>query len=231
MEKPSEFKIRTLPRGEKPKAGPSQPKKSWRDSVIYLALCVCILALVSLHDFSRQGSASRGKPKSGQVELSSTASPRKRLDDSVTRHLQDAEIRRMMMTQKQEAENLALRQALREPNQDDIETLADTKGYGVRFDADESFERVYDDIHPDDVGRDPQSLPGDRINARLASRKWLNEMERAEKIRFLTAFLRSAYENGYELEIDSNLVVVGVKRVEKRSVNINQVIDRLAKGQ
>ena len=58
-------------------------------------------------------------------------------------------------------------------------------------------------------------LPADKINGRLANRKWINQMERAEKIQFLTSFVRTAYEHGYEVEIDANLIVVGVKRVRE----------------
>ena len=72
----------------------------------------------------------------------------------------------------------------------------------------------------------------DRISAKLANRKWMNEMERAERIQFISSFIRSAYDRGYEVDIDSNLVVVGVRPINRnRVLNIDQVIDRLAKGQ
>jgi hypothetical protein len=59
----------------------------------------------------------------------------------------------------------------------------------------------------------------------------MNEMERAEKIQFISNFIRSAYDRGYEVEIDANLVVVGVKKINHNKVlDINQVIDRLAKS-
>lgn len=228
MDNQTEFKIRALPRSNNKTAA----SKSSRDTVLYIALGICVLALLSLHDFSPKVTSAKtsAKVKSGQMDLSSKDSNAARINQEVTHHLQDAEIKREMMMRSREVENEQFKSAVKEPNLDEIETLPDPKEYGVRFDNDESMDRVYEDTHPDS-GRDLATLPADKINAHMANRKWMNEMERAEKIQFLSAFIRSAYEHGYEVEIDSNLVVVGVKRVQNHSLNINQVIDRLAKGQ
>lgn len=247
MEKPGEFKIRTLPRGgEAKKASAAAPPKptphegGWRrahDSILYGALVVCVLALLSLHDFSPTRVAT-GKITGGQYDISSfkpsKAIPQtadSRINESISRHMQDAELQSEMLMRAREIENERFRTASLEPNLQQITTLPDTKEFGVRFDSDESVERINEDLNPD-FTPSMATLPVDRINSRLANRKWVNQMERAEKIQFLTAFVRSAYEHGYEVEIDANLIVVGVKRVDNtRTLNINQVIDRLAKGQ
>jgi hypothetical protein len=142
-----------------------------------------------------------------------------------------AEVQAEMMRRNRELENAPFRSALKDKG--DVETLpdVDTKGYGVSLDSDNSSERVFEDLDSNNQGYSDQ-LPADKINARLANRKWMHEMERTEKIQFISAFIRSAYDKGYEVEIDQNLVVVGVKKInQNKLLNIDQVIDRLAKGQ
>ena len=141
------LKFDRCPGAEVPKAAAAGEKSgpSAHDSILYVSLGICVLALVSLHDFSPKISAiEKAKAKSGQMDLSSKSSPglpRDPVNESITRHMQDAEVRRDLMMRAREIENL---QANKGSGLDDITSLPETKEYGVRLDADESMDRVFE---------------------------------------------------------------------------------------
>lgn len=254
MSQNDEIKIRALPRGgdksnvkEKPRVelhaekpqGSTGGKKRW---IIYIVTAsLAGLVAIPVVRSSQTGGAGRssqlsGKAvrkvtqykvtqSSGSTELSSLNA---RINDSVNRHLQDSEIKTAMMRHTREMENMQFRNARNEPNDADVSNLQENPSFGAHLESDGAAERVFEDLASDAVPVEP--LVSDRINSRLANRKWLAEQERAEKIQFITSFVRSAYDRGYEVDIDQNLIVVGVHPVStKRTLNINQVIDRLAK--
>jgi hypothetical protein len=242
MDNSGEIKIRTLPRGNEKDGKKSEPTEKPKTTnkpprwIIYVGVAAVALGAFTFLSKGpmtpKQELAAKAKAKkAGQMELASTNA---RINDNVTRHLQDAQIQRDLMKRTREMENAPFRAEL--VNLDEEETLdlpdQNTTTYGVQLDGDGAAERVFEDL---DVNRGPRNadlLPGDKINARIANRKWLTEMERAEKIQFISNFIRSAYDRGYEVEIDQNLVVVGVKKINQNKIlDINQVIDRLAKGQ
>ncbi len=222
MAKADDIKIRTLPRQTEKKAADKEGKKPVR-WIIYVGTTSAIfLATVMLLPTP----AKKSIPRSPQHDLASVST---HINDAVNRHLQDADIQTAMMKRKRMMENLAFKNAINEVNPDTIADLPEGRSYGVQMDSDESAERVYEDLNesPEQIA---STLPADKINSRLATRKWVNETERAERIQFVTNFVRSAYERGLQVEIDQNLVVVGVKRINPtQKVNINQVIDRLAR--
>jgi len=235
----SEIKIRALPRkGEEDanraieKAAAEQSAKT-RRWIVYAVTPVMFIAAFALM-FKPSGKTHKSVAASkamanGKMDL---ASINARINDSVTRHLQDAEVQAEMMKRNRELENAPFRNALKDKS-DQTLTLPDTdpKGYGVSLDSDNSDERVFEDLDSNSQGYS-DTLPADKINARIANRKWMKEMEKNEKIQFISAFIRSAYDKGYEVEIDQNLVVVGVKKLpQNKLLNIDQVIDRLAKDQ
>jgi hypothetical protein len=226
-----EIKIRSLPRGNE-KASQTEkpdPKAKAKDAkvprwIIYVGTASA-LALVTLFALP--------KPKSspGAVSRAPVAMPVQE-DAAVDRYLQDAQLKQQMMVRKRELENMQFKSALKtsEPDAEDFLALPEgERNLGVQMDADNSAERVFEDLN-DAAINDGESLPAERINSRLANRRWVNELERRERIQFVTNFIRSAYDRGLEVEIDQNLVVVGVRKINQtRKVNINQVIDRLAK--
>lgn len=230
MENSGEIKIRALPRGDevseqkKTVEDKPKPKKSPRWIIYVGTVCLSLALLVGAFRHSEKAP----HPTAGKVDLASTSG---RINESVTRHLQETEIQREMMVRNREMENLPFKNAINEPSSDEYSELPDTHTYGVQMEGDDSAARVYEDLHGDPEHY-ADTLPVDKINARLANRKWLTEMERAEKIQFIGNFIRSAYDRGYEVEIDQNLIVTGVKKINRsKTLDINQVIDRLAKGQ
>lgn len=240
MSQNEDIKIRALPRGgDKPstKAKPrvelqaektqasTGGKRRWIIYVVTasLATLVAIPVVRSSKPSSKPGR--KVTATSGSTELSSTNA---RINDSVNRHLQDSEIKAAMMRHTREIENMQFRNARNEPNDADVSTLQDNSSFGVHLESDGAAERVFEDLASDTAPTEP--LVSDKINSRLANRKWMAEQERAEKIQFISSFVRSAYDRGYEVEIDQDLVVVGVHPINtKKPLNINQVIDRLAK--
>jgi hypothetical protein len=244
MDNPGEIKIRALPRSNegqaKQKQTPNQnqsekPKmpaqKRW---IIYVGVCALALGVFTFfypnQKAIKTASAKKAKTKvQGQIDLASVTT---RINENVSRHMQDAEIKTEMMKRNSEMDNASFKNSIRDvkESEDDASLPEDRHSYGVQLDNDENVDRMLEDINPESPHYN-ESTPADKINARIADRKWMNEMERAEKIQFISNFIRSAYDRGYEVEIDANLVVVGVKKINHNKVlDINQVIDRLAKS-
>jgi hypothetical protein len=153
-----------------------------------------------------------------------------RLDDSlsalVNRHLTDTHMKHQLMKRKFELENRVT--APRKLGMDAETMPDDNHNYGVQLDSDDSAERLYEELNAEhnEYGDNLE----EKINQRLANRKWLNEMEKAERLTFIKNFIRTAYDRGYEVQLDSNLVVTGVKRIHHpKQVNIEQVLERIAK--
>lgn len=234
MENQDEIKIRALPRtSEKKDSGKtSPPKVASKRWIIYVSLTAVGLLAGGLLVKLNPPSAGAKEKKSGQSEMASTGF---NINETVSRHMQEAETRHEIMKRTAEMENAPFKKGIQDLSDEDIATLPDDKrGYGVQMDTDENVDRLLEDLNLDSQSNamDSATSPADRITAKLANRKWMNEMERAQRIAFVRNFIRSAYERGYEVEIDANLVVVGVKKINRDKVlDINQVIDRLAKGQ
>lgn len=226
--------IRTLPRStepakkteQKPAAqaqAPAQPPR-W---IIYVGSVSVVLLLACLNFPAVKGGAE------AQRNLSSTAAkaPVKAAEparsyDSVNRHLQEAAAKHEMMVRVREMENLRVSGTL---DADEFANDEDSRNIGVQFDQEDTASQVYADLNEDSEDNYANETPDDKINSRLATRRWVNELERAERIAFVRNYIRKAYEKGYEVQLDNNLVVVSVKKINKtEKVNIEQVLDKLA---
>lgn len=215
-------KIRTIPRkNEKAKAKetatdakPSAPR--W---IIYVGVTSVILLMATLFLDLRPPA---------KVQKTEMASVRNAENEKVSRLLQESYMHRQLMVQAQQIENMKMK------NQDlkaEDYALDPNRTYGVQFDQEDSADRVYEDLN-DRANVDFERTPAEEISARLANRRWVNELERRERVTFVKNFVRSAYERGYEVQLDQNLVVVGVRKItENRKINIDQLIDKLAAQQ
>jgi len=160
-----------------------------------------------------------------------SSSSRQRANQSVTRHLQSSFIKEHAQRMRAENENLQTR----DPYLEEAEgsQFEGATGYGLDLEQDDSAERLYRELNSVSSGNRAgtfDQMPDQRINARLANRRWLNDLERAERINFVRNFIRSAYERGYQVDLDSNLVVVGVRRIQNnQKVSIDQILERLSK--
>lgn len=221
MSQEQSVKIRTLPRSTetKPKETPQAKKPRW---IIYVGTASCLMLLsviASTHLTPKKPTARRA--------TATAASTAPRAYDAVNRHLQEAAMKREMLMQTRQIENMKLEG---KPLDADLWAGQDSaRSYGVQLDQENTIERVYEDLNEDRYEAPGEMLPADRINARLANRRWVNEYERAERVAFVRNFIRSAAERGYEVQLDQNLVVVGVRKISgTQKVNIDQVLNRLA---
>lgn len=218
------IKIRTLPRPDE-KAAPApakKAKKSKKDrySQILMGLCVALIAVASLGLY-QSWRAMYGAPTKAKPVIA-------RHGASITKQMHDTQIAELMLKRRTQLENQRTMGA-RDNREAFVLSNDDDRTLGVQFDSENAAEKVYEDLY----GERPTTsdgLPDEKINAKLANRKWLNEMERAERINFVKAFIRQAYDRGYEVQLDQNLVVIGVKKITSpKSVNIDEVLNRLAK--
>jgi hypothetical protein len=190
--------------------------KRW---IVYVGSCGFLLFV--LHSLNHPSTGVSRQPAQRQIQSGTSA--------SVTRHLQDAQIKQEMLQKARALENLQTAANINDVQAEGIADLENSRTLGVSLDQDNSAQRIFDDLN-EDFRPVSEMLPADRINARLVNRKWMNQMERAERIQFIRNFIRTAYDSGYEVQIDQNLVVVGLRRINpNRKVNINQVIDQIAK--
>lgn len=229
MSQDESIKIRALPRKneKKPETVPAETKPAPPRWIIYVGtLSVLLFAMAILWDAQpKKTMTASASKKVQQTEMASTAA---RQNASVTRHMQESVMHQQMMVQAQQLENAKMKTR---DLQADAYAL-DTKGnFGVQFDQEDTADRVYEDLNLNSKSYAEQT-PDEKINARLANRRWVNELEKRERITFVKNFIKSAYDRGYEVEINENLVVVGVKRVSQtKKLNIDQIMDKIAAKQ
>jgi hypothetical protein len=216
MGKEQEIKIRALPRKNEKEKEASASKSTGQMPprwIIYVGTTAALFLTVVLLS-----------PVHQEQNLASVSF---KMNDAVQRYLQDASIKHEAMVRAQEMENMKVHRV--EDGESDFALANNTQNYGVSFDQEDTSDRLYRDLN----GVAPaitDTLPEDKINARLANRRWVNEFERRERINFVRNFLKSAYDRGYEVQLDQNLVVVGVKKVNRtQKVNIDQIVDRMAR--
>ncbi|MBX3020338.1 MAG: hypothetical protein KF799_01570 [Bdellovibrionales bacterium] len=226
-----EIKIRALPRGNERKAAakPVAKKKSQPRWIIYVGAgaFVALLSALALPGLKPPQSVARNMTaaapqKMQQTDLASVQSP---INAKISRHLQDSHFKEEVMRRQLALENARLKDP--SLSVDTVVVEDDGRNYGVQLDQEDTADKLYRDLNY----RQPVStdfLPEERINAKLANNKWINEHERAERVNFVRNFILSAYERGYEVEIDANLVVVGVRKVNRR-LSIDQIMDRMSK--
>lgn len=145
---------------------------------------------------------------------------------TINRHMYNTHLKEEMMKRKLMIENQQMLAQRKTQNQYVLPEI--NPSYGVQMDQENSAEKVYQDL----TGNS-QSIRGvnieEKVNTLLANRKWMNELERAERLTFVRNFIREAYNRGWEVQLDQNLVVTGVRRITTpQQVNIEQVLNRLA---
>jgi hypothetical protein len=215
-----EVKIRTLPRAKETKDSSGKSKPLYLSAA---ALAVLLLLFVAL--------SPKAKPKTSLATAArqpQTTQSADRINEKISRHMQDLAFQDEVRRQARELENLEMKGA-GALNVGSIVLDNADQNLGVQMDQEDTAERVFQDIRPKNQPSF-ENLPVDRINHKLADRKWINNLERAERIQFVRNFIRSAYEKGYEVEIDQNLVVTGVRKMNpNRIMTIDQVLNNMAK--
>lgn len=218
------IKIRTIPRSNEKQAFKPVSRSKRNLKWLIAAMLVAIGALGALATYHQQKSKKQVVRKS-----TARAATRTVAQQGLPGQVHDTQLAEMMLKQRTALEN---QRTMGDRNDRETDNLMlaepEERSLGVNFESENTSERVYEDLYGEKTGY-KDTLPDDKINARLANRKWLNEVERAERLHFIKNFIRQAYDRGYEVELDQNLVVVGVKKLGSRKVNIDEVLNRLAK--
>lgn len=219
------IKIRTIPRSNEKPAEEAQAVVQAPSNRPKALAIVMVASAVALGLFGFWQGRKAGAERAPQMVNSNQATDP--VTASVHKHMYDTHLMEEMNRRKILIEN---QKTLSKRSADEYAMLPDTdRNFGVQLDQENTLERIYQDLNLDKTKYGAENIE-DRINSRLANRKWLNEMERAERINFVRNFIRQAYDRGWEVQIDANLVVTGVRRiVEPKQVNIDQVLDRIAK--
>lgn len=234
MSQENDIKIRVLPRKEEkqpPQVPPAPAASQDQNQGIYYAAAIACFAFAFVFIAPKMKTSSAKKNSAPKViqkmDLSSTAAASD-VEALINKSMQDTKLRQQMMVRSAEIENQQTR-GTGDLDQGVVYSDSD-RILGVQLDQDQSTERVLADVNSTNSGA-AEMTPADRINFKLANRQWNNDLERAEKINYIRNFIRSAYERGYEVTLDQNLVVVGVKPINSNhKVNIDQVMDRIGKG-
>ncbi len=227
-----DIKIKTLPRPNE-KAAPAlnfAPKRARggaakkRYTWILTGLSAAILAIAGL-SYYQSSKASKRSPVKAKPRQTAVA----RHGASITKDMHDTKVAELMLKRRTQLENQRTIGARGGAEAYILSAPDDGRSLGVQMDQENSAEKVYEDLYGEKAVF-ADGLPEEKISNRLANRKWLNEMERAERINFVKNFIRQAYDRGYEVQLDQNLVVIGVKKITSpKSVNIDEVLNRLAK--
>lgn len=222
------IKIRTIPRpNEKvppPQAKKPAPESKLRQWWLPLSMGAAILAIGMAAFIKSNKSFS---PRTTKTAATKPLNPPIARNGASLPNLRDARMTELMLKRRVELENqrtMGLR------GSDEVLALSDEdeRNLGVQLDHENTSERIYEDLYGDRPTYADGS-PEERINNKLANRKWVNEQEREARMAFVKNFIREAYDKGYEVELDQNLVVIGYKRIGPRKVTIDEVLKRLAK--
>lgn len=217
-----EIKIRALPR--KAKAQKPQPNGVPRWIIYVGASSTLLLIAAFLLPTLKVSSLHLATKSVGSMELSSQIPS----SDPVSRHLRESLMRQQMMRGRRQLENMDAKAV----SPDETAAMLDSdpnQVYGVQFDSEDTADRLYQELNDRVYRANNDGLPDDRINARLANRKWVNEMEHQDRVLFVRNFIRWAHDRGYDIQLDQNLVVVGAKPITaEQKVDIEQVLTRMA---
>jgi len=109
-----------------------------------------------------------------------------------------------------------------------VTSFESTRSYGVSLDSENTADRLYEELNERPV-QTAENTPDARINAMLEKNKWLNQQERQERVQYVRNFIKSAYDRGYEVDLDQNLQVVGVRPIANRRISLDQAIEKASR--
>ena len=236
MAQQSDFKIRVLPRkGETapPAAEPASasgggarslrlrvrpPEISRRTALAATAIVVAVLAL----------SLAWQTPEP-TVSATSQKSTRDPMINKISRLVEDTRMRAEVQRQRRQLDNMRSREAAGTADLDvPAPAPEQARSFGVQMDTENTADRLYQELN-DRPRAAADNTPDDRINAMLEKNKWLNEQERQERVQYVRNFIKTAYDRGYEVQLDDKLQVVGVRPIQNRKVSLDQVIDKVSR--
>lgn len=230
MGQPSKpIQIRTLPR---PNENPSQPDKRAEKAAnkarvhrlmrIYVGVGVTV-ALAFAILFWEPSEKAPQKKSSGEMALGDEDSP----EALVNRYLQEGRMKRQMEMQNRDLEN----KVFSKPLGKDATVVKDSdRTLGVSLEQENAAEKVYNDLYGQEGKSKGPISPDDRINMRIEQEQWLSVAQKQERKAYIQSFLKEAYDAGYAIDLDENLVVIKVRKVTSRpSQTLDKVLENLAR--
>ena len=222
-----EFKIRVLPRKNEPRreTGGHATKRGLpksiklplfnRQSLIF----VVIVFLLSL------GFALLLRPTSESHDMSSQKIVRDPTAVKINRLVEDVKVKEDFLRQQRLLENLKSK----DTGAGDVDPTAtapeQARSFGVQLDSENTADQMYSQLNERPVVTN-DNTPDSRINAMLEKNKWLNQQEREERRQYVRNFIKTAYDRGYEVELDQNLQVMGVRPITNRRISLDQAIEK-----
>jgi hypothetical protein len=205
----------------------SAPKADEADQSLYIGLAFFGLAIVlAIMSFLL---SQRSRPST--LRDPSSVNREGVLNDKINRYLQETARRRELTKMDLELEG----EKVKSEFPSDSATYSahpvpeESKSLGVFLDQEDSAGKVYKDLYGRNDSSAETMLPEERINMRIAQRKWINELEMNQRRQFINNFLKSARDAGYDLELNENLVVVKVKKLQQKPrIPLDKVLERLS---
>ncbi|MGE0764789.1 MAG: hypothetical protein AB7N80_16065 [Bdellovibrionales bacterium] len=130
--------------------------------------------------------------------------------ERINHHMQFTERKNELRALAMEIENFELGKRLK-PGDLGTDDFQDHPAHNP-FESENVAGRVYRDLNPAGNRYDNPILPEDRVNSMLEQEQWVNKYDKKQTEAFVKSVRDKARAAGYELEINDQLQVVGVRR-------------------
>ena len=226
--KQDEIKIRVLPRKGEPRrtdgtrTGKRPVRFAWPQvslkSIAFFGVIFALSLLAGVLLWS---------PKPKSHEMASEKIVRDPTAVKISRMVEDVKAKGDFLHQQRELGNMISRDI-----HGDVDVTSTSpeaaRSYGVSLDSENTADRLYEELNERPV-QNTDNTPDARINAMLEKNKWLNQQEHQERVQYVRNFIKTAYDRGYEVDLDQNLQVVGVRPIANRRISLDQAIEKASR--
>ncbi len=198
------------------KTGPNRKQKKEEKSYLWLILLSSSFVLI----FFVSLNFSSLSPQSSSTEFSSVADPRDQLNQQISLSMQDTLKKQELKALAVELENHeSIKKLPRLGLQTDPSSVKNSnRSYGLDLRQDRSTDEILEDLRPSGDSRQQQYRPEDLINSELANRVWKSEYDRDLQAAYIRQFVENAREAGLAVQLNSDLEVVSITRIEQQDI-------------
>ena len=133
-------------------------------------------------------------------------------------HMKNAAIQKQLKMQKIEMENRNQAPAatfnLEESFEDPVHS------YGVETRADDSLDKINNDIGDETETLDLKLNPEERVAAKIQKERFMNEYNKAHDQAYVEAFIANAAKDGWEVEVNDKMEIINVRKKKRRRLDI-----------
>ncbi|NQZ00033.1 MAG: hypothetical protein HRT45_05110 [Bdellovibrionales bacterium] len=153
----------------------------------------------------------------------------KQVNAMVNQNLQSDQSLIDFRARKVKADNQASRKGA--DNNFDPDVLSEKRYEMIDPRVHDGSSEVYEDIFGSGNVYDSHMNPSDRIEAKIHRMKVLDRYDYQQKLAFIETFVQNAYEQGYQVEINEDLEVTEVKRINNKepyrgTATLDKLLDR-----